>query len=551
MTSLRLFALTRAPRARLALAVLLGSITIACGIGLMAAAGYLISRASEQPAILSLTVAIVGVRFFGLTRPIARYFERLASHDVAFRVLGRVRARVYERVEPLAPTQLESYREGDLLSRLVSDVDALQYLQLRGVIPVLVALVSGTIAVGATAAFLPEAALVLAAGLVVGAVGVPLSAGSLSRRASSADATARGDLSAELVELMAGGSELAVYGHEEERLERVREADRVFSRLALRAALADGAADGLRLIVTGATVAGVLAAAVAAHAGGRLDSVMIAALSLLALASFEAVQPLAQAAREMSASFAAGRRVLELVDLEPKVRDPLRPAAAPSGRVSVALEKVSARYEPDGPPALDGFSLRLEPGRHVALVGPSGAGKSTVTSLLLRFIDPEAGRMTIAGRDARDYRQEDVRRMIAVAGQESHLFSTSIRENVRLGRPADDDEIETALRRARLWDFVSGLPEGLDTLVGEQGRELSGGQRQRLVVARALLGNAPVLVLDEPTAHLDPATARSLIDDVLDAAGEAAVLLITHRREGVSRMHEVVELAGQACAVRR
>ena len=546
MTSLRLFALTRAPRARLALAVLLGSITIACGIGLMATAGYLISRASEQPAILSLTVAIVGVRFFGLTRPIARYFERLASHDVAFRVLGRVRARVYQRVEPLAPTQLESYREGDLLSRLVSDVDALQYLQLRGVIPVLVALVSGTIAVGATAAFLPEAALVLAAGLVVGAVGVPLAAGSLSRRASSADATARGDLSAELVELMAGGSELAVYGHEEARLERVRVADGAFSRLALRAALADGAADGLRLIVTGATVAGVLAAAVAAHAGGRLDSVMIAALSLLALASFEAVQPLAQAAREMSASFAAGRRVLELVDLEPKVRDPLRPAPAPSGRVSVALEKISARYEPSGPPALDDFSLRLEPGRHVALVGPSGAGKSTVTSLLLRFIDPEAGRVTIAGRDAREYRQEDVRRVIAVAGQESHLFSTSIRENVRLGRPADDDEIETALRRARLWDFVSGLPEGLDTLVGEQGRELSGGQRQRLVVARALLGNAQVLVLDEPTAHLDPATASSLVDDVLDAAGEAAVLLITHRREGISRMHEVVELAGQA-----
>jgi thiol reductant ABC exporter CydC subunit len=416
---------------------------------------------------------------------------------------------------------------------------------------VLVALVSGTIAVGATAAFLPEAALVLAAGLVVGAVGVPLAAGSLSRRASSAEATARGDLSAEVVELMAGGSELAVYGHEQARLERVREADRTFSRLALRAALADGAADGLRLIVSGATVAGVLAAAVAAHAGGRLDSVMIAALSLLALASFEAVQPLAQAAREMSASLAAGRRVLELVDLEPTVRDPVRPAPAPSGRVSVALEKVTARYEPDGPPALDGLSLRLEPGRHVALVGPSGAGKSTVTSLLLRFIDPEAGRVTIAGRDARDFRQEDVRRVIAVAGQESHLFSTSIRENVRLGRRADDDEIETALRRARLWDFVSGLPEGLDTLVGEQGRELSGGQRQRLVVARALLGNAPVLVLDEPTAHLDPATACSLIDDVLDAAGEAAVLLITHRREGISRMNEVVELAGQACAVRR
>ena len=193
---------------------------------------------------------------------------------------------------------------------------------------------------------------------------------------------------------------------------------------------------------------------------------------------------------------------------------------------------------------LEGVSLRLDPGRRMALVGPSGAGKTTVTNLLLRFLDPECGRVVIAGRDAREYRQEDVRRVIALAGQDSHLFSTSIRENLRIARPgATDDELEAALRRARIWEWVAALPDGLDTFVGEQGRELSGGQRQRLVVARALLAKAPVLVLDEPTAHLDPPTAAALIDDVLDAAGSASVLLITHRPEGLDRMDEVITLA--------
>jgi ATP-binding cassette subfamily C protein CydC len=541
----RLLALAAAPRARVALAVALGATTVVFGAGLMATAGYLISRAAERPEILSLTVAIVAVRFFGLARPLARYLERLASHDLAFRVLGRVRARVYERIEPLAPARLEGYRRGDLLSRMVADVDSLQNLHLRGVGPPLVACVAGAVTVAAAAVVLPAAGAVLAAGLALAGICVPALTSWLARRSSSRVAPARGELSADLVELLQGAPELAVYGREDEVLRRVGERDRKLVALGRRGASAVGAGEALRMTVVGATTAGVLALAVSAHAAGTLDRTSIALLGLLAIAAFECVQPLAQAARELAETVAAGGRILELTDREPPVADPARPAPLPRGPVAVALDGVRARYGAGERPALDGATIRLEPGRRLALVGPSGAGKTTVTNLLLRFLDPDEGRVTVAGRDVREYAQDDVRRVFALAGQDGHLFSTSIRENVRLARPdAADDEIESALRRAGSWDWVSGLPEGWDTLVGEAGRELSGGQRQRLVVARALLADAPVLILDEPTAHLDVPTAERLLEDVLAAAGDRSILLITHRPEGLELMDGIVEIEG-------
>jgi ATP-binding cassette subfamily C protein CydC len=540
-----LLTLVGVPRRRLAGAAALGALTILFGVALMGMSGYLISRAAERPPILSLMVAIAAVQAFGMGRPIARYLERLVSHDLALGALGRLRARFYARIVPLAPAELEAYRDGDLLARMVGDVDAQQNLYLRGLLPPIVAVLASAVAVGAAAAFVPAAGIVLAFGLLTGGLAVPALSGMAGARAAEHEAVARGELSAELVELLGAAPEVIAFDDGAHGLDRIRAADASLVRIARRDALAAGLGDGAGLVVTGVTVAGVLAVAVAETAHGGLDRVLIATLALLALAAFEAVTPLAAAARELSATLAAGRRLVELTGREPAVHDAPRAAPAPRWPFALALEDVRARYPGQPRAALSGISLRLEPGERIALVGPSGAGKTTVANLLLRFLDPEAGRVTLAGRDLREYRLEDVRRAIAVAGQDSHLFSASIRDNIRLARPgAADGEIELALRRARIWDWIARLPDGLDTYVGEQGRELSGGQRQRLVVARALLAGAPVLVLDEPTAHLDPRTAAELIRDVLSAAGDRTVLLITHRSEGLELVDRMLALPG-------
>ncbi|WHX19915.1 thiol reductant ABC exporter subunit CydD [Streptomyces malaysiensis subsp. malaysiensis] len=537
----------RGGRGRFGLALLLGSLALLSAVGLMAVSGWLISRAAQQPPVLYLMVAVTATRAFGIGRAVFRYAERLVSHDAVLRVLAELRVAVYRRLERLAPAGLGRTRRGDLLSRLVADVDAVQDYFLRWLLPVGTALIVGAASVGFLTWVLPEAGAVLAAGLLVAGVVVPAVSGALARRAERRLAPARGALSAQVVDLLAGAAELTVAGALPRRLDEVRRADGALTRIARRTAAAAGTGAGLSALVCGLTVAAAAWVGVPAVADSRIHGVWLAVVVLTPLAAFEAVAGLPLAVQHRQRVRRAAERVYEVLDEPLPVREPdeARREEAPSTPYPLVLRGITARHPGQSAPALDGFGLELRLGRRVAVVGPSGAGKSTLAQVLLRFLDPEGGTYTLAGRNAATLDGDAVRRLVGLCAQDAHVFDSSLRENLRLARPgASDDELRSALAGARLLDWVDGLPDGLDTLVGEQGARLSGGQRQRLALARALLADFPVLVLDEPAEHLDLPTADALTADLLSATRGRTTVLITHRLAGLAAVDEVIVLDG-------
>ncbi|HZU17083.1 MAG TPA: thiol reductant ABC exporter subunit CydC [Candidatus Dormibacteraeota bacterium] len=525
----------------LALAGLLSALTVASAIGLLATSGYLISRAAQRPPVLSLMVAIVAVRAFALSRALLRYGERLAGHGTGLALLAEIRSWFYERLEPRFPAWLGVEGSGDVVQRLVGDVDGLQDLYVRSLVPAMAAL---TVCLGALLGawwLLPEAAAALALGSLLGTVAIPVLAGWLERGTAARLAATRGQLRALLVESLHGAQELAVLGAAGTAAEQLARLDARLRRLELRRALATGLGDGLGLLVATLTAWVTLTLGVGAVRGERLEGVLLGTLVLLVLGSFEAVLPLTDAARRLVAGLAAGRRLFELTALPPPVVDPAEPAAPPAG-AWLAVEGARLRYAPDAAWTLDGVDLELRAGARVALVGPSGAGKTSLAQVLVRFRELDGGSADLDGRPLRSYRAEDVRRVVGLLEQEPHLFTTSLLENVRLARPgASMAEIEAAAARARILDWVRSLPDGWETPVGEAGVQLSAGQRQRLALARALLAGFRFLILDEPFAHLDPATARALAADLL-RRDRTGVLLITHRLHGMERMDEIVVL---------
>ncbi|MFC8289769.1 thiol reductant ABC exporter subunit CydD [Streptomyces sp. NPDC057242] len=532
-------------KGRMALALLLGSLALGSAVGLMAVSGWLISRASEQPPVLYLMMAVTATRAFGIGRAVFRYAERLVSHDAVLRMLADLRVSVYLRLERIAPAGLRRTRRGDLLARLVQDVDALQDHWLRWLLPVGAALAVGVGATGFTAWLLPEAGAVLAAGLLVAGIAVPAAGGALARRAERRLAPARGALATSVADLLRGCAELTVAGALRSRTERAREADRVLTGIASRQAAATALGAGLSALVCGLTVAAAALVGVQAVRDGRLDGVSLAVVVLTPLAAFEAVTGLPLAVQYRQRVKHSAERVFEVLDAPVPVHEPHTPAAPPVGPFPLELSGVSARYAGQERPALTGFGLTLEAGRRVAVVGASGSGKTTLAQVLLRFLDVEHGTYRLGGVPAGELDGDAVRRLVGLCAQDAHLFDSSVRENLRLAKVgADDGELREALRRARLLDWVDGLPEGLDTLVGEHGARLSGGQRQRLALARALLADFPVLVLDEPAEHLDLATADALTDDLLRATEGRTTVLITHRLHGLDAVDEVLVLDG-------
>ena len=539
----RTLGIARSARRKLAEASLLGAGAIGASIALMGTSAWLISRAAQHPSEASLTLAIVGVQFFGLSRGFFRYGERIVGHDAALRVLADLRVRVFQRLEAVAPAGLPVFRRGDLVARFVDDVDSLQDVVLRVLQPFLVAGLVGAGTVAALWWFLPQAGVVLLVALVLSATAVPWLTGRLARREESRQATVRGELSASVVDLVEGAPELLVMGAIGNQLGRVDDSDRRLREVARHGAGTTGIGLGLTTALAGLASWGALTLGVQATHAGSLNGALLAVLALVPLAAFELASPLPAATQAFQRSRVAAARVFEAMDAPAVVHEPATPVALDDEPHTLDLRNVWATYPGAGRAALRGVDLVLSPGRRVALVGPSGAGKSTLADVLVRFLPADSGEATLDGVPLELMAADDVRRVVGLVEQRPHLFDTTLAENLRIGRrSATDEDLAGVLTRVGLGSWLEGLPDGLRTPVGPAGGRLSGGQRQRVAVARALLADFPILVLDEPGEHLEPAAADALTADLLALTEGRSTLLITHRLTGLEQVDEIMVL---------
>lgn len=561
-------------------AVLVGFVTIAASISLMSTSAWLISTAAIATSIAQFGVSVVGVRFFGITRALARYGERLISHSLTFKLLADLRVWFYQSIEPLAPARLVSARSGDLLSRAISDIESLDNFYVRALAPPLVAFVI-IIGMGIFMGILsPELGITIVGFLLALGVGLTTLILILNRNPGRILVEQRARLRADLVDSVQGLPDLVAFGRQKTYFDKIQATASDYSATQTRLAHLNGFQSAFSTLITGLASITMLYLAIPLISAGLLPGVMLAVVVLGTLASFEAVQGLPQAAQQLESNLQAARRLFQIADSTPAVSDPPNPLPRPTS-ADLTIKNLSFAYLLDTETTkshgetkkesaksvyqkvLNEITFNLPAGRKIAIVGPSGAGKTTIANLLLRFWDYTEGQITLDGQDLRHYAQTDARRMFSVVSQSTYLFNASLRENLLLANPsATQTDLETACRQAELHDFIISLPEGYGTLVGERGLSLSGGERQRLAIARALLKNAPILLLDEPTANLDATTEAKIITTlhrlisvypIRESAPESApqsVLWITHRLIGLDQMDEIIVLENGKIAER-
>ena len=551
MTLARLLRLLGPFRWQMAAAVALGVATVGSGVGLMATAAFLIASAALQPSIAELQVAIVGVRFFGVSRGLFRYLERLVSHQLTLRLLGRLRQWFFRALEPLAPARIIEMRSSDLLTRAVADVESLQELFIRAVAPPLVTAVVALGAAVVLGSYAFELALAFLVSIVATSVLVSVGVLELGRRAGGRLTAVRSELADAVTDGIQGMADLLAFGQGSRQEKRVVELSRRTEAARERAARHEALGSAGVTFATHATVWLVLVLGIRMVGEGKFTGVGLAVVCLVAMAAFEAVQPLPAAARGLSDQLAAAERIFAVLDAEPAVSDPEKPSrAVPSGLSDstepvLELHHLSFTYPGAGEPALKDLDLELHGGARVAVVGPSGAGKSTLGHLLLRFWDPTQGEIRLGGRRLDSYSLESLRSAIGVLPQRTDLFTGTVRDNLLLAVPeAGQEQLDWAAERAELLDTIRGLPGGWETWIGEHGMQLSGGQRRRLAIARLLLRDPSIVVLDEPTSGLDPITEGRVMRSLLDLFEGRTTILISHRLVAVEALAEIVVLDG-------
>ena len=525
------------------LSLLLASLSLLCAIGLIATSAWLISRAWQQPPILYLSVAVVSVRAFGIGRGVFRYAERLVSHSAALRGLTSLRVALVERIAVVSPGGIAWLRPGDAVRRLVDDVDTTAEFGLRSLLPNATAAVVAIAVVGFVAWLVPMAALVLLIGLLVAGVVSPLVTSRVTARSAERSAVVAGQLATEMSWTLRSAETLVAYRSTQTGSDAVASYDEDLLKVQSRVATGMGVAAAITSLAQGLALVGVILFAVPAVSTGQLAGVNLAVVVLIPLVAFEIVAPLGASAVSWARARGSAVRVAEVLDANNPVPDPPSDSIAPEPvRTDLVISDLTVGWNSADPPVIDGLSLTVPTGAKIAIVGRSGVGKSTLAAALVKFL-PSGGEVTLGGTPYSDLSGDEVRADVLLCEQDPYIFDNTIAENVRFARPgASDDEVILALEQAQLGSWVASLPLGIHTTIGEHGSQVSGGQRQRIALARAILSTCSIVILDEPTEHLDDVTARALMDDVFVSLQQRSILLITHSDIGLSRVDDVINL---------
>ena len=536
---LRLIESLRAYPARFLASIAAGAASVASSIGLLTVSAYLISAAALHPPLLDLTPAIVGVRFFGIARAVFRYLERLVSHDLSLHLLADLRSRIARSLHRLGPAGVASFRAGDLVGRVLDDVDEIQHVFVRVIAPPLVAIAVALLTLVLALVWLPISAATILVPLLAAGLLVPWITERAGRATGRAVAGERGLLIGRTVEIIEGAQAIVALGEEQRLLLSADEAAEAVARAERRTAWLHGFGDAMILVLIGVALVGTLWVSAVAVQAGSLDGVMVAVLAMLAITPFEAVAPLPAAFERLGRSLGAADRLFEVIDAESPTALPVHPQPIPPAPV---LDVDGAVVTVEGGSRILGpVDLTVRPGSKIGIVGETGAGKTTLAHVLCRFRDPDAGSVSLGGVDLRDADPDQLRATIGYEDDRAFLFRGSVVGNVRIGDiDATDADVQAVLERVGFGRWLDELPDGLEHDVGESGESVSGGQRRRIALARALLADFPILVLDEPISGLDPVTAEAVMDDLLDAASDRALVLITHRPIGLDRMDEII-----------
>ncbi len=522
----------------MALAALIGFATTGSGIGLLMTSAYIIAKAALQPPMVTLQLGIAGVRFFGLARGVFRYIERLISHNITFKILAKLRLWFYDAIEPLAPARLMHFKSGDLLQRIVDDIQSLENIYTRVLGPPLTAMLVAALMWFLLGVYSMQAALLILCFHTLAGIGVPLLTRQLSRGLSVGIMNRKAEQQVLALDLFQGIGELQLYGKLPAHLSAMRSTETGKLQLQRKNAIVEGLHESLTgLLMNGALIA-ILWALIPSISTGAVNGISLTVITLAVMASFEPFLPLPSTLKHLEADKHAGERLFEILDAKPETVAPISPLPFPADH-TIQVEKLSFTYPGNATKALDRITFTVIPGEHIAIVGPSGAGKSTITSLFMRFWNSNEGSISIGGHNISLFDPEELRRQIALVSQRTYLFAETIRENLALAAPeATDDDLKKALTDAGLSHFTSKL----DEWCGQHGMKLSGGERQRIAIARILLQSAPIMILDEATANLDGVTEREVTKTLNDITVGKTLITITHRLKAMEQYDRILVL---------